>query len=91
MPAGQGSSTPGTRKGWNKALASWVWKNWLQPGPPAALPCRCAVVPSAHWCPRPLAFSPLRLPQKCLVKHKDIRKFLDGIYLSERGTLVKAE
>jgi large subunit ribosomal protein L9e len=33
----------------------------------------------------------LRLPQKCLVKHKDIRKFLDGIYLSERGTLVKAE
>ena len=29
--------------------------------------------------------------QKCLVKHKDIRKFLDGIYLSERGTLVKAE
>ena len=49
-----------------------------------------AVVPSAHWCPSLLA-SLLRLPQKCLVKHKDIRKVLDGIYLSERGTLVKAE
>ncbi|KAL6776491.1 RPL9 [Auxenochlorella protothecoides x Auxenochlorella symbiontica] len=29
--------------------------------------------------------------QVCLVKHKDIRKFLDGIYVSERGTLVKEE
>jgi large subunit ribosomal protein L9e len=29
--------------------------------------------------------------QKCLVKKKDIRKFLDGIYLSERGTLAKDE
>lgn len=29
--------------------------------------------------------------QKCLVKKKDIRKFLDGIYLSERGTLAKEE
>lgn len=28
---------------------------------------------------------------RCLVKKKDIRKFLDGIYLSERGTLVKPE
>mmetsp|Transcript_38392 Transcript_38392/g.108503 ORF Transcript_38392/g.108503 Transcript_38392/m.108503 type:complete len:222 (+) Transcript_38392:3-668(+) len=25
--------------------------------------------------------------QSCLVKNKDIRKFLDGIYISERGTL----
>ena len=27
--------------------------------------------------------------QICLVKHKDIRKFLDGIYVSGSGTLVK--
>ena len=27
--------------------------------------------------------------QQCLVKNKDIRKFLDGIYLSERGLLGK--
>ncbi|XP_042493631.1 60S ribosomal protein L9-like [Macadamia integrifolia] len=26
--------------------------------------------------------------QKCLVKNKDIRKFLDGIYVSEKGTMV---
>eukprot|EP00873_Tetraselmis_striata_P040049 jgi/Tetstr1/460313/TSEL_005613.t1 len=25
--------------------------------------------------------------QSCLVKNKDIRKFLDGIYISERGTI----
>ena len=25
--------------------------------------------------------------QSCLVRNKDIRKFLDGIYISERGTL----
>lgn len=25
--------------------------------------------------------------QSCLVKHKDIRKFLDGIYVSEKGTI----
>lgn len=39
--------------------------------------------------PRPWPALPLL--QKCLTKNKDIRKFLDGIYLSERGTLVKAE
>ena len=27
----------------------------------------------------------------CLVKNKDIRKFLDGIYLSERGLIAAAE
>ena len=54
--------------------------------PPSA--ARCAV---GSPVPLPLGLPPLRLPQKCLVKHKDIRKFLDGIYLSERGTLVKAE
>jgi large subunit ribosomal protein L9e len=27
----------------------------------------------------------------CLVKNKDIRKFLDGIYVSERTTIVKDE
>jgi large subunit ribosomal protein L9e len=29
--------------------------------------------------------------QVCMVRHKDIRKFLDGIYVSDRGTLVKDE
>ncbi|GAU25737.1 hypothetical protein TSUD_216680 [Trifolium subterraneum] len=27
--------------------------------------------------------------QKCHVKNKDIRKFLDGIYVSERGTIAE--
>jgi hypothetical protein len=25
--------------------------------------------------------------QSCLVRHKDIRKFLDGIYVSEKGNI----
>ncbi len=25
--------------------------------------------------------------QSCLVKRKDIRKFLDGVYVSEKGTV----
>uniref|UniRef100_A0A061SHM3 Large subunit ribosomal protein L9e n=1 Tax=Tetraselmis sp. GSL018 TaxID=582737 RepID=A0A061SHM3_9CHLO len=29
------------------------------------------------------------ITQSCLVKHKDIRKFLDGIYVSERGILAE--
>lgn len=29
--------------------------------------------------------------QICRVRNKDIRKFLDGIYVSERGTIVEAE
>uniref|UniRef100_A0A7S1SZ91 Large ribosomal subunit protein uL6 alpha-beta domain-containing protein n=1 Tax=Tetraselmis chuii TaxID=63592 RepID=A0A7S1SZ91_9CHLO len=29
--------------------------------------------------------------QSCLVKNKDIRKFLDGIYISERGTIAAEE
>lgn len=29
--------------------------------------------------------------QKCHVKNKDIRKFLDGIYVSEKGTIVDDE
>ncbi|KAL6137922.1 hypothetical protein ACLB2K_063211 [Fragaria x ananassa] len=29
--------------------------------------------------------------QKCHVKNKDIRKFLDGIYVSERGTISTEE
>ncbi|ERN15505.1 60S ribosomal protein L9 [Amborella trichopoda] len=29
--------------------------------------------------------------QKCHVKNKDIRKFLDGIYVSERGTMADEE
>jgi large subunit ribosomal protein L9e len=29
------------------------------------------------------------IQQACLVKNKDIRKFLDGLYVSERGTIVE--
>lgn len=29
--------------------------------------------------------------QSCLVRAKDIRKFLDGIYVSEKGTVIKDE
>ncbi|KAI9075644.1 hypothetical protein K1719_042394 [Acacia pycnantha] len=29
--------------------------------------------------------------QKCHVKNKDIRKFLDGIYVSEKGTIVQED
>lgn len=29
--------------------------------------------------------------QKCHVKNKDIRKFLDGIYVSEKGKIVEEE
>ena len=39
-----------------------------------------------------IAFNVWRLDlcfgQKCHVKNKDIRKFLDGIYVSEKGTIV---
>ena len=31
----------------------------------------------------------LYLTQICNVKNKDIRKFLDGIYVSEKGTVVE--
>ena len=31
------------------------------------------------------------LGQKCHVKKKDIRKFLDGIYVSEKGTMAEEE
>jgi large subunit ribosomal protein L9e len=33
--------------------------------------------------------SAAHIHQCCLVKHKDIRKFLDGIYVSERGVMAK--
>ena len=29
--------------------------------------------------------------QSCLVKRKDIRKFLDGVYVSEKGTVDPTE
>lgn len=29
------------------------------------------------------------IQQKCRVKNKDIRKFLDGLYVSERGNVVE--
>lgn len=31
------------------------------------------------------------IQQKCRVKNKDIRKFLDGLYVSERGNIDAAE
>ena len=31
------------------------------------------------------------IQQQCRVKNKDIRKFLDGLYVSERGNIVEAE
>lgn len=31
------------------------------------------------------------IQQKCRVRNKDIRKFLDGLYVSERGNVVDAE
>ena len=34
--------------------------------------------------------SAANLQQSTAVKNKDIRKFLDGIYVSERGTVIKA-
>lgn len=34
---------------------------------------------------------PVPRSQVCTVKHKDIRKFLDGIYVSDSGTIVKDE
>jgi large subunit ribosomal protein L9e len=40
----------------------------------------------------PLPLSPRStalIHQQCLVKNKDIRKFLDGVYVSESGLLVK--
>merc|ERR1712080_352792 len=35
--------------------------------------------------------SAANIPGTCLVKNKDIRKFLDGIYVSSRGQAVEAE
>jgi hypothetical protein len=32
---------------------------------------------------------PPSILQVCLVKNKDIRKFLDGVYVSERGLITK--
>jgi len=34
--------------------------------------------------------SAANLQQSTTVKNKDIRKFLDGLYVSERGTIVKS-
>jgi hypothetical protein len=35
--------------------------------------------------PKPSCIFPSK--QKCLVKNKDIRKFLDGIYVSDKGPI----
>ena len=34
-----------------------------------------------------MAFLAASIQQACNVRNKDIRKFLDGIYVSERGTI----
>ncbi|RKP18502.1 60S ribosomal protein-like protein L9 [Rozella allomycis CSF55] len=36
-----------------------------------------------------VSVSAAKIQQSCEVKNKDIRKFLDGIYVSERGLLIK--
>ncbi len=38
-----------------------------------------------------LFFAAALIHQSCLVKRKDIRKFLDGVYVSEKGTVDKIE
>lgn len=46
------------------------------------------------WCAahRPNFFVPAALIQQATtVKNKDIRKFLDGIYVSEKGTVVEPD
>lgn len=48
----------------------------------------CALPPSLTPPPCPLRSTAL-IHQQCLVKNKDIRKFLDGVYVSESGLLVK--
>jgi large subunit ribosomal protein L9e len=35
--------------------------------------------------------SAANIQQSCLVKNKDIRKFLDGVYVSEKGTILEEE
>lgn len=49
-----------------------------------ALKLRCA---THFWMCRSCAL----VHQSCLVKHKDIRKFLDGIYVQEKGTIVEED
>jgi hypothetical protein len=53
-------------------------------------------VPSHHATPTRHTAAPRRahrstalIHQQCLVKNKDIRKFLDGVYVSDSGLLVK--
>ena len=40
---------------------------------------------------QPLSVPAALIQQATTVKNKDIRKFLDGIYVSEKGTVVEAE
>ena len=52
-----------------------------------------ATTSSASVAPQPDPPLPVRrsalIQQICAVKHKDIRKFLDGIYVSAKGNVVK--
>ncbi|KAK4777332.1 hypothetical protein SAY87_017519 [Trapa incisa] len=43
----------------------------------------------AYACTQRKPYSVSCLKQKCHVKNKDIRKFLDGIYVSEKGAIVQ--
>lgn len=41
--------------------------------------------------PKPFSIPAALIQQATTVKNKDIRKFLDGIYVSEKGTVVELD
>ena len=44
-----------------------------------------------HKCKKIITMGFVCIVQKCHVKKKDIRKFLDGIYVSEKSKIVEEE
>ena len=46
----------------------------------------CLKMPTSRLLTQPFAAA-ASIKNSCLVRNKDIRKFLDGIYVSERGTI----
>ena len=44
-----------------------------------------------HKCKKIITMGFVFIVQKCHVKKKDIRKFLDGIYVSEKSKIVEEE
>lgn len=60
-----------------------------RPKPPALARRRRLVLPGLLTTPRPASAARSALIQNvCHVKDKDIRKFLDGIYVSHKGTVI---